>query len=137
MEFKDVSFKYYNAEEEVLSNISFIAKPGETTAIIGSTGSGKSTLVNLIPRFFDVTNGEILIDGVNIKEVTLTDLREKIGFVPQKGMLFSGTIESNIKYSNPELSDEEMKKAARIAQASEFINEKEKKYQDEIAQGRK
>lgn len=137
MEFKDVSFKYYNAEEEVLSNISFIAKPGETTAIIGSTGSGKSTLVNLIPRFFDVTNGEILIDGVNIKEVTLTDLREKIGFVPQKGMLFSGTIESNIKYSNPELSDEEMKKAATIAQASSFIDEKENKYQDEIAQGRK
>jgi len=137
LEFKDVSFRYHDAKEDVLSNVSFIAKPGETTAIIGSTGSGKSTLVNLIPRFFDITNGEILIDGINIKDVTQHDLRAKIGFVPQKGILFSGTIESNIKYGNIEISDDEMYKAANIAQATEFIDEKTDKYQDPIAQSRK
>jgi len=135
LEFRDVYFRYHNAQEDVLSNVSFIAKPGETTAIIGSTGSGKSTLVNLIPRFFDVTGGKILVNGVDIREVTQYDLREKIGFVPQKGVLFSGTIESNIKYGNVNLSDEEMKKIAHISQSEDFINEKENKYQDEIAQG--
>ncbi len=103
VEFKNVSFRYPDADQELLTDISFIAKPGETTAIIGSTGSGKSTIVNLIPRFYDVTGGELLIDGVNIKEVAQIDLRDKIGFVPQKGVLFSGTIESNIKYSNEEM----------------------------------
>lgn len=135
VEFKDVSFKYPDAETEILSDISFTAKPGETTAIIGSTGSGKSTVVNLIPRFYDVTGGEIRIDGVNIKDVSQKDLRDIIGFVPQKGVLFSGTIESNIKYSDENMSDERMIEAAEIAQATEFINTKEKKYKEEISQG--
>lgn len=135
VEFKNVSFKYPDADEKLLKNINFTAKPGETTAIIGSTGSGKSTIVNLIPRFYDVTEGELLIDGVNIKEVTQKDLRDVIGFVPQKGVLFSGTIESNIKYSNENMSDEQMKMAAEIAQATEFIEAKENKYNSEIAQG--
>ena len=135
VEFKNVSFRYPDAEQELLTDVNFIAKPGKTTAIIGSTGSGKSTIVNLIPRFYDVTGGEILIDGINIKEVRQSDLREKIGFVPQKGVLFSGTIESNIKYSNPNMSDENMEKAAVIAQATEFIEAKENKYNSEIAQG--
>ncbi len=135
VEFKNVSFQYPDADEELLKNINFTAKPGQTTAIIGSTGSGKSTIVNLIPRFYDVTEGEILIDGVNVKEVTQKDLRDVIGFVPQKGVLFSGTIESNIKYSNEDMSDEQMKMAAEIAQATEFIEAKENKYASEIAQG--
>ena len=135
VEFKNVSFRYPDADTEILEDIDFTAKPGETTAIIGSTGSGKSTIVNLIPRFYDVTRGELLIDGVNIKEVSQKELRRKIGFVPQKGMLFSGTIESNIKYGNPEMSDEEMVKAAKIAQAEEFIEAKEEKYKSPIAQG--
>ena len=135
VEFKNVSFRYPDADSEILEDIDFTAKPGETTAIIGSTGSGKSTIVNLIPRFYDVTEGELLIDGVNIKDVPQKELRKKIGFVPQKGMLFSGTIESNIKYGNPEMSDEEMVKAARIAQAEEFIEAKEEKYKSPIAQG--
>ncbi len=134
VEFKDVSFKYPEADTEVLKNITFTAKAGETTAIIGSTGSGKSTIVNLIPRFYDVTSGEILVDGANIKDVAQKDLRKRIGFVPQKGMLFSGTIESNIKYGK-DISDEEMEKAADIAQATEFINNKEDKFKSEIAQG--
>lgn len=108
---------------------------GETTAIIGSTGSGKSTVVNLIPRFYDVTGGELLIDGVNVKDVSGKKLREKIGFVPQKGMLFSGTIESNIKYGRNDITDEQMKWAASIAQADEFIEKKEDGYLSEIAQG--
>ena len=107
----------------------------KNTAIIGSTGSGKSTVVNLIPRFYDVTKGEILIDGVNIKDVTQKELRSVIGFVPQKGVLFSGTIESNIKYSNENMSDDQMKLAAEIAQATEFIDTKNDKYKSEIAQG--
>jgi len=135
VEFRNVYFKYPGAEEYVISDISFTANPGETTAIIGSTGSGKSTIINLIPRFYDVTKGEILIDGVNIKDMTQKELRRKIGFVPQKGVLFSGTIESNIKYGEHEVSDEDMIKAARIAQAEEFIEAKEDKYKSLIAQG--
>ena len=134
VEFKNVSFQYPDGESEVISDINFVAKPGETTAIIGSTGSGKSSIVNLIPRFFDVTSGEILVDGVNVKNVSQKDLRSKIGYVPQKGVLFAGTIESNIKYGK-DVSDDEMKKAAQIAQATEFIEKKPKQYQDEIAQG--
>lgn len=134
VEFRNVSFRYPDAESEILSDISFTANPGETTAIIGSTGSGKSTVVNLIPRFYDVTGGEILIDGVNIKDVSQKDLRSKIGFVPQKGILFSGTIESNIKYGK-DITDDEMKRVAEIAQASEFIEKKNEKYDSEIAQG--
>ncbi len=135
VEFKDVSFRYPDADTEILEDITFTAKPGKTTAIIGSTGSGKSTIVNLIPRFYDVTGGELLIDGVNVKDVSQKDLRDIIGFVPQKGLLFSGTIESNIKYSDDNMADEKMYEAARIAQATEFIETKEKKYQDPISQG--
>ena len=134
VEFKNVSFKYPDGDSEVLDDISFTARPGETTAIIGSTGCGKSTLVNLIPRFYDVTSGEICIDGVNIKDIKQSELRGKIGFVPQKGLLFSGTIESNIKYGK-NISDNEMKKVAEIAQASDFIENKEEKYKSEISQG--
>ena len=135
IEFKNVSFKYPGADEYILKDINFKAKSGETTAFIGSTGSGKSTLINLIPRFYDVTSGEILIDGENIKNVSLHDLREKIGFVPQKGMLFSGTIESNLKYGGEHISDEYMNKAAAIAQATEFISSKESGFNTEISQG--
>lgn len=135
VEFRNVCFRYPDADSEILTDINFTAKPGETTAIIGSTGSGKSTVVNLIPRFYDVTRGELFIDGVNIKEVPQKELRKKVGFVPQKGMLFSGTIRSNIKYGNPEMSDEQMRKAARIAQAEEFIETKQEKYDSPIAQG--
>lgn len=135
VEFKEVSFRYPDADTEILEDITFTAKPGTTTAIIGSTGSGKSTVVNLIPRFYDVTRGELLVDGVDVRNVPQAELRKKIGFVPQKGVLFSGTIRSNIKYGNPEMSDEQMVKAARIAQATEFIEEKEEKYDAPIAQG--
>ena len=135
VEFKNVSFRYPDSDEEVLSDISFTAEPGKTTAIIGSTGSGKSTIVNLIPRFYDVTSGNLLIDGVDIKDISNKDLRKIIGFVPQKGILFSGTIESNIKYGNPSMSDEQMVEAAQIAQATEFIESKPEKYQEPIAQG--
>ena len=135
VEFKNVCFRYPDADTEILEDINFTAKPGQTTAIIGSTGSGKSTIVNLIPRFYDVTEGELLIDGVNVKQVKQKDLRKIIGLAPQKGLLFSGTIETNIKYSDEEMSDEKMAKAAQIAQATEFIETKEKKYQDEISQG--
>ena len=135
IEFKNVSFRYPGADEDVISNVSFKAFPGETTAFIGSTGSGKSTLINLIPRFYDATEGEILIDGVNIKSVSQYDLREKIGFIPQKGLLFSGTIESNLKYGGDHITDEDMIKASEIAQAMEFINSKEEGFNTEIAQG--
>lgn len=135
VEFKNVSFRYPDADTEILEDINFTARPGETTAIIGSTGSGKSTVVNLLPRFYDVTGGELCIDGVNVKDVSQKDLRDIIGFVPQKGVLFSGTIESNIKYSDENMPDERMIKAAEIAQATEFIENKEKKYKEEIAQG--
>ena len=133
--FDHVSFRYPGAEEYVLEDISFTAKPGETTAFIGSTGSGKSTLVNLIPRFYDVTEGKIMIDGEDIREVTQHDLREKIGYVPQKGVLFSGNIASNILYGNPDGTPEEMEEAAKIAQATEFIEHKKKRYQSPISQG--
>ena len=133
VEFKNVSFRYPDSDEEVLSDITFTAKPGETTAIIGSTGSGKSTIVNLIPRFYDITSGNLLIDGVDIKEISNKDLRKIVGFVPQKGILFSGTIESNIKYGNPNMSDEQMIEAAQIAQATEFIDSKPEKYKEPIA----
>lgn len=135
VEFKNVSFRYPDSDEEILSDITFTAKPGETTAIIGSTGSGKSTIVNLIPRFYDITSGNLLIDGVDIKEISNKDLRKIVGFVPQKGILFSGTIESNIKYGNPNMSDEQMIEAAQIAQATEFIDSKPEKYKEPIAQG--
>lgn len=135
VEFKEVSFRYPDADTEILEDITFTAKPGTTTAIIGSTGSGKSTVVNLIPRFYDVTSGELLIDGVDVRDVSQEELRKKIGFVPQKGVLFSGTIRSNIKYGDPEMSDERMIEAAKIAQATEFIEEKEEKYDSPIAQG--
>lgn len=135
VEFKSVDFKYPNADDNVLEDISFTAEPGKTTAIIGSTGSGKSTLVHLIPRFYDITKGSLLVDGVDIRELKQHDLREKIGFVPQKGVLFTGTIESNIKYGKQNASEEEMKKAARIAQATDFIEEKTEKYETQISQG--
>ncbi len=136
IEFKNVSFKYPGAEEYVLKDVSFTAKPGETTAFIGSTGSGKSTIINLIPRFYDVTEGEILFDGINIKDIKLHDLRERIGYVPQKSILFTGTIESNLKYGkNFEIGDEDVLKAIEIAQAKEFIDNEEKGISYEIAQG--
>lgn len=137
VEFKNVSFSYPDANEKVLENISFVAKPGETTAFIGSTGSGKSTLINLIPRFFDANDGEILVNGVNVKDVKQSELHEQIGYIPQKGSLLSGTIESNLKYGNREASDELMKKAAKVAQAIEFIESKEEKYNANISQGAK
>lgn len=133
--FDHVSFRYPGAEEDVLHDISFTARPGETTALIGSTGSGKSTLVNLIPRFYDVTEGKITIDGIDIRRTSQKELRERLGYVPQKGVLFSGDIESNILYGNPGGSKEEMEEAARIAQAADFIEEKQKKYESPIAQG--
>jgi ATP-binding cassette subfamily B protein len=135
VEFNHVSFRYPKADEDVLSDISFVAKPGETTAIIGSTGSGKSTLVNLIPRFYDVTQGEIRVGGVDVKNVSLHDLREQLGYVPQKGVLFTGTIDSNIRYGKQNATEDDVIKAARIAQAIEFIEDKEEKYNTEIAQG--
>ena len=133
--FDHVSFKYPGADENVLHDITFTAKPGETTAIIGSTGSGKSTLVNLIPRFYDVSEGSITLDGVDIREVTQHELREKLGYVPQKGLLFSGDIASNIMFGNPDGSQEEMVEAAQIAQATEFIDAKPDGYESHIAQG--
>ncbi|HBM80016.1 MAG TPA: ABC transporter, partial [Clostridiaceae bacterium] len=115
--------------------ISFKALPGKTTAFIGSTGSGKTTLVNLIPRFYDVTDGQVLVDGVDVRDVPQHELRDKIGYVPQKGSLFSGTIESNLKYANENATDEDIKKAAEIAQANGFISEKPDGYESEISQG--
>lgn len=133
--FNHVSFRYPGADEDVLEDITFTAKPGETTAIIGSTGSGKSTLVNLIPRFYDVTSGDIMLDGVDIREVKQQELREKLGYVPQKGVLFSGDIASNIMFGNSHGSDDEMIEAAEIAQATEFIDTKPEKYKSPISQG--
>lgn len=135
VEFKEVYFCYPDADEAVLHNISFVAPAGKTTAFIGSTGSGKSTLINLIPRFFDVTRGSILVDGRDIREVKHEDLCDKIGYVPQKGVLFSGTIESNLKYGKEVATEEEVRRAARIAQATDFIEEKEEGYRSPIAQG--
>lgn len=133
--FDHVSFRYPGADEDVLEDITFTAKPGETTAIIGSTGSGKSTLVNLIPRFYDVTSGDITLDGVDIREVKQHELREKLGYVPQKGVLFSGDIASNIMFGSSHGSDDEMIEAAEIAQATEFIDTKPEKYKSPISQG--
>jgi ATP-binding cassette subfamily B multidrug efflux pump len=135
IDFRNVTFRYPGADTDVLHDISFTANPGETTAFIGSTGSGKSTVINLVPRFFDVTEGSILIDGVDIREVDQHLLREKIGYVPQRGMLFSGTIDSNLRYSDETASDLRLKKAAEIAQASEFIFSNEGGMESEIAQG--
>jgi ATP-binding cassette subfamily B protein len=133
--FENVSFRYPDAKEDMLSNINFTALPGKTTAILGGTGSGKSTLVQLIPRFFDVTSGRITVDGRDIREVTQHDLRERIGYVPQKGVLFSGTIASNISFGVEGAPQEDIEKAAAIAQASDFVAEKPDGYEDAIAQG--
>ena len=135
VEFKDVSFRYHNAESDVLEHISFTAKPGETTAFIGATGSGKSTLVNLIPRFYDVTAGEITVDGVDIRKLSQKDLRGMIGYVPQKGMLFSGTVASNLRYGKEDAGEEELQGALSIAQASDFVNAMEEGVDSSIAQG--
>jgi len=135
VEFKNVTFCYYGADTPVLKNISFKANPGETTAFIGSTGSGKSTLINLIPRFYDVSSGEILLDGVDVREYKLEDLYAKIGYVPQKGVLFSGTVESNIKYGALKADETEVKKSAEISQAEEFIKNLDGKFKATIAQG--
>ncbi len=135
IEFRNVNFRYPGAEEDVLHDISFTTRPGQTTAFIGTTGSGKSTIVSLIPRFYEVTSGAIYLDGVDIREVTQHDLREKIGFVPQKSNLFSGTIESNLLYADENATDEDLRLAADISQASEFISAKPEGMQSEIAQG--
>lgn len=135
IEFKDVTFTYPDADLPVLSSINFTAEPGQTTAFIGSTGSGKSTLINLIPRFYDVSAGQILLDGVDIRQLKLEDLYDQIGYVPQKGVLFSGTIASNIKYGNAKASQKLVEKSAKIAQAAEFINELKNGYKNDIAQG--
>lgn len=135
VEFKNVSFRYPDADYDVITDIDLVANPGETTAFIGSTGSGKSTLINLIPRFYDVTDGELLVDGVNIKDVDLHELREKIGFVPQKGVLFTGTIKDNIKYGNENISDEDVNKALDVAQATEFVSKLKGGVDYDISQG--
>lgn len=133
--FEHVNFRYPGAEEDVLHDIDFVAEPGKTTATIGSTGCGKSTLVNLIPRLYDVTGGSITLDGKDICRITMKDLRDEIGFVPQKGVLFSGTIASNLRFGKDDATDEEIAKAAEIAQATEFIEAKDDKYETPIAQG--
>jgi ATP-binding cassette subfamily B protein len=135
VEFQDVSFRYPGAETEVLKNVSFTARPGQTTAFIGSTGSGKSTVVNLIPRFYDVTGGRVLVNGIDVRETTQHDLREKIGYVSQKAVLFSGTIGSNIRYANENATDEEITRHAATAQALGFIREERKGYEGTVAQG--
>ena len=135
VEFKNVDFKYPDGDTNVLEGIDFIAKPGETTAIIGSTGIGKSTVAKLIPRFYDVTEGQITIDGIDVKDLSQKSIRDNIGYVPKKGILFSGTIASNIKYGAENASDEQMLEAATIAQATEFIDCKEEKYDSPISQG--
>ncbi|WP_139903280.1 ABC transporter ATP-binding protein [Clostridium thermarum] len=134
VEFRNVSFRYPGAEEDVIKNISFKALPGQTTAFIGATGAGKTTLINLIPRFYDVKEGQVLVDGADVREVNQKELRDKIGYVPQKGFLFSGTIESNLKYANENATEEDLATAAEIAQAMEFIEDKEDKFQSEISQ---
>ncbi|MBI1279917.1 MAG: ATP-binding cassette domain-containing protein [Anaerolineaceae bacterium] len=135
VEFRNVAFRYPGAEEDVLKHLNFTALPGQTTAFIGSTGSGKSTLINLIPRFYDVTSGEILIDGVDIRDISQHDLREKIGYIPQKGNLFSGTIDSNLRYADENASEDELMLATNIAQATNFINEKPEKLMTPVSQG--
>ncbi len=135
VEFKNVSFKYSDSETPVLSNINFSSNPGETTAIIGGTGSGKSTLIGLLPRFYDVTDGEILVSGINIKDIPQHELRNKIGFVPQKAVLFTGTISENIKYGKDDATLDEIKHAAEIAQATDFISEMKDNFETVIDQG--
>ena len=135
IEFRDVTFTYPDADLPVITNINFVAKPGQTTAFIGSTGSGKSTLINLIPRFYDVSAGQILLDGVDIRNIKLHDLYDQIGYVPQKGVLFSGSIASNIAYGNTKIDDKLVKKSAEIAQATDFINSSQEGYDREISQG--
>ena len=135
VEFDHVSFAYPEAGENVLTDISFKAEKGETIAIIGSTGSGKSTLVNLIPRFYDVTEGKVLVDGIDVRDMTQKEVRSRLGYVPQKGVLFSGTIDSNIRYGKTDISEAEVKEAAEVAQATEFIETKPEKYTSPIAQG--
>ncbi len=135
VEFENVNFRYHGAEEDVLSDISFVAKPGQTTAFIGSTGSGKSTLVNLILRFYDVTNGHVKVNGIDVREALQTEIRKQIGYVPQKGVLLSGTIASNLRYGKKDATDEEIEKAAEVAQALDFINEKTDRFESEISQG--
>ncbi len=135
VEFRDVSFRYPGAEADMLSHISFTALPGQTTAVLGGTGSGKSTLINLIPRFFDVTEGQILVDGVDVRDVSLTDLRDRIGYVPQKGVLFTGTVAENLTFGSTDIPEEQMREAAQIAQAEGFVLEREGGYENEIAQG--
>lgn len=135
IEFKNVSFRYPDADYDVITDIDLVANPGETTAFIGSTGSGKSTLINLIPRFYDVTDGELLVDGVNIKDVDLHELRDKIGFVPQKGVLFTGTIKDNIKYGNENITDEDVEKALDVSQATEFVSKLKGGVDYDISQG--
>lgn len=135
VEFRDVSFRYPGAEEDALEHITFTARPGETTAFIGSTGAGKSTLVNLIPRFYDVTSGQVLVNGIDVREMTQHDLRQEIGYVPQKGTLFSGTIESNLTYGSPSATEEQVRRSAEIAQAADFIAEKPEQYDAPISQG--
>ena len=135
IEFRDVTFTYPDADLPVITNINFVAKPGQTTAFIGSTGSGKSTLINLIPRFYDVSAGQILLDGIDIRNIKLHDLYDQIGYVPQKGVLFSGSIASNIAYGNTKIDDKLVKKSAEIAQATDFINSSQEGYDREISQG--
>jgi ATP-binding cassette subfamily B protein len=135
IEFRNVSFAYPGAEEKALANISFVANPGETTAIIGGTGSGKSSLVSLIPRFHDVSEGQILVDGIDIRQISQKSLRDAIGYVPQKGLLFSGTIESNLQYGKENATLDEMREASEIAQAIDFIMEKPDGFDEEVAQG--
>jgi ATP-binding cassette subfamily B protein len=135
VEFKNVFFRYPSAEDDLLKNINFTARPGQTTAIIGSTGSGKSTLINLIPRFYDVTGGSVLVDGVDIREVTQHDLREKIGYVSQKTLLFSGTIASNIRYANENATEQDLEGFARTAQALDIVKQNELGFEMAVSQG--
>ena len=137
VEFKNVSFEYSDSDEKVIQDISFKAEKGQTVAFIGSTGSGKSTLINLVPRFFDVTEGQVLVDGADVRNIKKSTLRRLIGYVPQKGVLFSGTVKSNIAFGNENLSDEEIISAAKVAEADGFITEMEKGYDSEISQGGK
>ncbi|HAX71463.1 MAG TPA: ABC transporter, partial [Anaerolineae bacterium] len=135
IEFRNVSFRYPGGDIDAVQNISFVAKPGQTTALIGSTGAGKSTIVNLIPRFYEVSDGSIFIDGIDIRDVTQHDLREKIGYVPQKSALFSGTIESNLLYADKNATPDMLQSAIELAQAKEFVDEKPEGMATEIAQG--
>ena len=135
VQFEDVSFRYPGADDDALEHISFTARPGQTTAIIGSTGCGKSTLLNLIPRFYDATGGKVTIDGVDVRDMPQNTLHDLLGYVPQKGVLFSGTIDSNLKFGGPQISDGDVREAAAIAQATDFIEAKPEGFQSPIAQG--